>query len=72
MTKQLKQVKFNLNKNETYLTYSYKEYDRYPIDSILFRKCYNRISHEEWMKEQQDLLKYKLTEMIVHKDSIFF
>lgn len=72
MTKDIKRVRFNLNNNETYWTYSYKEYDRCPIDSILFRKCYNRISHEEWIKEQKALLKYKWTEMIVHKDSIFF
>lgn len=72
MTKQLKKVTFNLGDNKIYTTYSYKEYDRYPIDSILFKKCYNRISPEEWMKDQSDLLKYKLTEMIIHKENIFF
>ncbi len=50
-------------------TYSGDEYDRLPIDFLLYRKCRNLISNEDWRYETLDLIKFKLTEMIVHKKS---
>lgn len=71
MTKNVKKVEFNLSKNIIYYTYSYEEYDRYPIYSLLNRKIYNEITQDEWLTEQRELLKYKYFEMVVHKDSFF-
>jgi hypothetical protein len=64
-----KQVSFKQN-NETFVTYSSEEYDRFPIDSVLYRKSYNRISNEEWRSIFINLDLYKLYEMRVHKDSL--
>jgi len=66
----MKRVNFNMDIVMISETYSKNEYDRSQIESILYMKCYNRISHEEWMKERNDLNKFKYTEMIVHKKSI--
>jgi hypothetical protein len=64
-----KNVSFNLN-NTTFSTYSHKDYDRFQIDSVLYRKGYNRISEEEWRSIFINLDLYKLYEMRVHKDSL--
>lgn len=64
-----KSVSFNLS-NETFVTYSSQEYDRFQIDSVLYRKNYNRISEEEWRSIFINLDLYKLYEMRVHKDSL--
>lgn len=66
----MKKVKFNLNKNIQYTTYSSDEYSRCPIDSVLYLKSYNKISDTEWKIIMFQLNEYKLNEMIVHKDSI--
>ena len=66
----MKKVSFNLDNNKTYTTYSNLDYDRCQIDSILYKKCYNRVDHEEWRQMCIELYHYKLNEMIVHKDSI--
>lgn len=66
----MKRVNFNIGKVYIKETYGPDDYDRSPIDSILYLKCYNRISHSEWIKELENLNIYKYAEMIVHKDSI--
>lgn len=65
----MKRVHFNIDIS-IIETYSSEEYDRSQIDSILYLKCYNRISHIEWQKELEELYNYKSKEMIVHKKSI--
>jgi hypothetical protein len=67
----MKNVQFDLSSNKIYYTYSQNEYDRFPIDSILFKKCYNKITQEEWERDQRELLQYKRFEMVLHKDSMF-
>ncbi len=70
MTSKKKQVRFDTNKNTMYETYSPDEYDRHQIDSILYQKAYNMISNEEWLSILSELQRYKLLEMLVHKNSI--
>lgn len=65
----MKTVAFDISKNTTLLTYSKDDYDRSQIDSVLYLKCYNRISINEWKKIKQDLFNFKTQEMVVHKDS---
>lgn len=65
-----KVVSFNLDKNKIYNTYSILEYDRIPIDSILYLRCYKKISDYEWLKIFENLNYYKTREMIVHKESV--
>lgn len=67
--KNLKSVIFNLDKNETRETYSGDEYDRIQIDSLLYRRGYNKVSDEEWNNVYITLDIYKLYEMKTHKDS---
>lgn len=64
-----KSVSFNPN-NQVFITYSGQEYDRFQIDSVLYRKNYNRVSEEEWRSIFTNLDLYKLYEMRVHKDSL--
>ena len=66
----MKRVQFNIGNIFIIETYGPDEYDRSQIDSILYLKCYNRISHIEWQKEIEQLYSYKTKEMIVHKQSI--
>uniref|UniRef100_A0A6C0DX18 Uncharacterized protein n=1 Tax=viral metagenome TaxID=1070528 RepID=A0A6C0DX18_9ZZZZ len=66
----MKRVQFNIDNISIIETYSSDEYDRSQIDSILYLKCYNRISHIQWQKEKEQLYEYKTKEMIVHKQSI--
>lgn len=57
--------------NTVYITYSADEYDRSKIDCILYKKCLNKISNQEWNDVLKNLDKYKKNEMIVHKSSIY-
>jgi hypothetical protein len=66
----MKSVRFNLNDIKFYDTYSKEEYNRFPIDSILYLKCYNKISYFDWSKMVDSLNKFKICEMIVHKKSL--
>lgn len=66
----MKRVCFNLEMNEVFLVNSSDEYDRYPIDSTLYLKCYNKIKASDWHNIQTQLSYYKRTEMIVHSKSI--
>lgn len=65
-----KQVSFDLEQNTVHEMHSGDEYDRYPIDSIMYSKCYNRLSQQEWSEMLKELKDYKFHEMLVHKDSI--
>lgn len=66
----MKRVIINEEYNKEYTTYTNKEYDRCTIDSILYQKCYQRVSSEEWINIFIILNNYKCTEMEIHKDSI--
>lgn len=63
-------VGFDLSRNVVYDTYSANEYDRMPIDSILYRKCLNKVTQKQWQDIIHNLNVYKTTEMIVHNNSI--
>ena len=63
-----KSVQFNNNIIE-YITYSPIEYDRSQIDSVLYRREYQRVSDQEWNNIYVLLDIYKLYEMKVHKDA---
>ena len=56
-----------LNINETY---SSVEYDRFPIDSILYRKGYNEVSDTEWRHVITNLFLFKHSKMVVHIDTV--
>lgn len=66
----MKSVRFNLDNIQFYDTYSNDEYDRYPIDSVLYLKSYNKISDFDWKKIFYNLNIFKICEMIVHKSSM--
>lgn len=66
----IKRVSFNESSNKTHITYSKEEYDRFQIDSILYRYSYQKINQNEWKSVFEELNHYKCTEMIVHRDSI--
>jgi|UniRef100_A0A6C0AMR3 hypothetical protein len=70
MTKPIKFVQFDLTINKIFYTYSNTEYCRLPIDSILLKKNSNQMSEAEWSQHRIDLLNYKYSEMIVHKDNV--
>lgn len=65
-----KRVEFNDCQNTVYETYSREEYDRLPIDSVLYLYGYTRVSENEWNNIFIELNHYKCTEMIVHKKSV--
>lgn len=65
-----KHVVFSLEKNTFHETYSSDMYDRSGIDSVLYRKAYNKISDKEWNEIMTSLNKYKAEEMISHKQSL--
>jgi hypothetical protein len=46
------------------------QYDRFPIDSILYLKCFNKVSNTDWLKMLKKLNHYKEVEMIVHKNNL--
>ena len=66
----MKRVEFDTNKNVVYSVYSREEYDRWPIDSILYQRSLRRISNTEWQLMIQQLNFYKQTEMVVHNESV--
>jgi len=66
----MKGVKFNLESNKIFTTYSIDEYDRLQIESILYLKCYNRVTDDEWDDVLIELNDYKTREMVVHNSSI--
>ncbi len=66
----MKSVQFNLDNTIFYDAYSNEEYDRYPIDSILYLKCYNKVSDFDWIEMLENLNLFKICEMIVHKNSL--
>ena len=51
-------------------TYAPDEYDRCQIDSLVYRKSYQRVSHAEWILVMEEINYFKLNEMIVHKSSV--
>jgi hypothetical protein len=63
-------VLFDLHANKVHTTYSDSEYDRMQIDSVIYKKCYNKISTAEWKEIIDHLNHYKLYEMIIHQQSI--
>jgi len=65
----MKNVRFNLDNNIVYITYSKDEYDRSSIDHVLYRRAYRRISDQEMNAIYVNLDLYKLYEMPVHKSS---
>lgn len=66
-----KRVNFNIESNEVYMTYSIDEYDRYTIDHVLYRKCYNKLPKNYIENMYTRLYNYINYEMVVHKDSLF-
>ncbi|NBU34294.1 hypothetical protein EB118_07025 [bacterium] len=62
-----KKVTFDENKNEVFFI---EKYDRLPIQSVLYLRCYNKITNKEWIKIHDELNKFKYKEMVVHKDSL--
>lgn len=65
----MKSVRFN-EIVTIYPTYSIKDYDRYQIDSVLYKKSYNRISIKEWNSILIILDLFKLYEMRIHPNSL--
>ena len=63
-----KKVHFN-NIIIEHITYSSQEYDRLCIDHVLYRKAYNRFSDNDMINLYLELDKYKLHEMIIHKNA---
>uniref|UniRef100_A0A6C0E1Z0 Uncharacterized protein n=1 Tax=viral metagenome TaxID=1070528 RepID=A0A6C0E1Z0_9ZZZZ len=55
---------------EVFTTYSAYEYDRSPIDSVLYKKCLKRIPEWQWMNIFITLNDFKSNTMPVHKDSL--
>lgn len=64
-----KKVVFN-EKIVVYTTYAPDEYDRSPIDSIIYKKSFGRISDKEWVSVWSSLVRFKTTDMRVHKSSL--
>lgn len=62
-----KRVTFDESRNEYFPGL---EYDRLPIQSALYMRCFNRLSHQDWIEIHEELNTYKYNEMIVHKDSL--
>lgn len=62
-----KKVTFDENKNECYVV---EMYDRLPIQSVLYLRCYNKITSKEWIQIHEELNEFKYKEMVVHKDSL--
>jgi hypothetical protein len=65
-----KNVNFNLDKNMICHTYNSEEYDRTPIYCLYLKLLKNKIDNVKLYNVYQKLNKYKLEEMIVHKDSL--
>ncbi len=67
----IKKVDFDLSKNIVYTTYSGDEYDRYCIDSVMYKRCYNKITELELIQIFIELDLYKLYEMKIHSNSYY-
>jgi hypothetical protein len=65
-----KNVQFNLDQNRFYETYNSDEYDRKPIYCLYIKLITNKIQSLKITNIFQKLNKYKLEEMIVHKESV--
>jgi hypothetical protein len=64
----MKKVSFN-NQVAILDTWSSFEYDRCQIESILYKKSYNRINDSEWVNLYKRLYKFKINEMSVYIDN---
>ncbi len=63
--------KVNFNENITYYkTYSCDEYDRTPVDSLLTKFLKKEIMFEEYVQAIKKLNSFKISEMLIHIDSI--
>ena len=65
-----KEVQFDLSKNTEINTYNSEEYDRLPIDSTIYRFCHGKITPLEMKRIMFELCVFKVTEMVVHKDTL--
>ena len=66
----MKKVIFKLENNEIFNTYTKEEYDRFQIDSVLYRRNYQRVPDQEWNNIYVVLDLYKLYDMPVHQESV--
>lgn len=62
----MKNVSFDLNKNQEYFTYSLSEYNREAFTPLNREK----MTTEEWIGILNKLNNFKLNEMVVHRKSI--
>lgn len=65
-----KNVKFNLDKNIVYDTYTLDEYNRIQINSLYNKILARKIPYSKLNNIFDKLNKYKLQEMVVHKKSL--
>lgn len=65
-----KNVKFNLDKNIVYDTYTLDEYNRIQINSLYNKILASKIPYSKLNNIFDKLNKYKLQEMVVHKKSL--
>ena len=65
-----KNVKFNLEKNIVYDTYTLEEYNRIQINSLYNKMLAHKIPYSKLNNIFNKLNKYKLQEMVVHKKSL--
>ena len=70
MNKKNKKCSFPVEKNliSVFETYSKYDYDRSQIDSVLYRKCYKKVSNMEWNHIMDKLNEYKKKDMVLHID----
>lgn len=61
-------VRFDLENIK--IDYTYENYDRSPIDSVIYLKNYNRIGSLEWDTIIDELNEYKVREMILHENNV--
>ena len=66
----MKKVLFNLDNNQIFDTYTPDEYNRFQIDSVMYRRNWRKVSDQEWHSIYVILDLYKLYDMPVHQDSI--
>lgn len=69
-SKDKKKVSFDLDKTTIEETYSRFEYDRSPIDSVIYLRALQRININEWNEIFTELNNFKTNEMDVHKESL--
>lgn len=65
-----KSVSFNLEQNIIYDTYSFSDYNRTQIDSFVYKMTFKQVTNKKLLDIFNQLNKYKLEEMVVHKDSL--